>query len=120
MLDEVFERPVGFDLARFWSEWQAEFEASRPRLAVTVRAHPSVFAVLPEVLGDSVRPALDAASDADDDGWRTLVLTFESEVAAAHRLLGFGGGVEVIEPVAVRERIVVDAESALRRYRGVS
>ena len=40
MLAEPVERPAGFDLAAFWRQWSAEFEASRPRLPVTLRASP--------------------------------------------------------------------------------
>src|SRR5438552_3869110 len=103
-------------LAGFWMAWLEEFESSRPRIAVTVRLDQSVFAVLPEVFGDNVRAAMSEASRPDDDGRRTLTLTFESELAAAHRLLGFGGGIEVVEPAAVRERIVHGARTALERY----
>jgi predicted DNA-binding transcriptional regulator YafY len=38
VLAEPSERPAGFDLAAFWQQWSAEFEASRPRLQVTLRA----------------------------------------------------------------------------------
>ena len=37
-LDEAFERPDGFELGWFWDEWSRAFEASLPRIEVTVRA----------------------------------------------------------------------------------
>ena len=34
VLPEAFGRPADFELAGFWAQWSAEFEASRPRLQV--------------------------------------------------------------------------------------
>lgn len=110
---EAVERPADFELSAFWARWSAEFMATRPRLAVVVRAAPEVLAAFPEVFGDGVRQALDNASEPDPDGWRTVTLSFEHEMAAAHRLTGFGGAVEVLEPPQVRELIVATARSIL-------
>jgi predicted DNA-binding transcriptional regulator YafY len=116
VLDEIFERPRDFDLVRYWEEWSADFESSLPTVAVAVRASPTAIAVMPEILGAAVRPALDAAEPADGEGWRRLVLTFEHEDAAAFRLAGFGGGIEVVSPESVRTRLVVAAQATLQRY----
>ena len=43
-LADAFERPADFELAAFWRQWSAEFEASRPRLPVTLRASPRALA----------------------------------------------------------------------------
>ena len=115
-LDERFVRPADFDLARFWALWTADFEASRPRLPVTVRVGPDVFAALPEVLGDAVRATLESAPAADAEGWRVLTLVFDSEAAALHALAGFGGGAEVLAPDGLRCRVVEHAQRTLRRY----
>jgi predicted DNA-binding transcriptional regulator YafY len=117
LLPDLAERPVDFELAAFWARWSADFAASRPRLAVRVRASPTALAALPEVLGDQARAAVRDASAPDGDGWRTVTLTFEHEVAAAHRLAGFGGLVEVLAPQAVRDRLVATAEAIIDRYR---
>jgi predicted DNA-binding transcriptional regulator YafY len=45
-----------------------------------------------------------------------VTLTFEHEIAAAHRLAGFGGRVEVLSPPSVRERLVAAAQGILGRY----
>lgn len=116
-LDERFDRPAEFDLARFWARWTADFEASRPRLPVTVRVGPDVFAALPEVLGDDARATVESAPAADAEGWRVLTLVFESEPAAVHALAGFGGGAEVLAPDGLRRRVVEHAEGTLLRYR---
>lgn len=108
-------RPLGFHLAGFWQSWSREFEDSRPRLPVTLRASPRALAAFPEILGDLVREAI-AAAPPDEHGWRQLTLPFEHERAAAHRLAGFGEHVEVLSPAAVRDELLAAARGILLRY----
>jgi predicted DNA-binding transcriptional regulator YafY len=116
VLAEPFERPDGFELAAFWSQWSAEFEASLPRLQVTLRAAPRALALFGEIFGPACGPALAAALPPDEHGWRVVTLSFEHERAAAHRLAGFGDQVEVLTPPSVRVILVTAAEQILRRY----
>jgi predicted DNA-binding transcriptional regulator YafY len=120
VLAEPFERPPGFDLAAFWRRWSAEFEASRPRIPVTLRASPGALAAFGEIFGQALfisgEPALAAALPADEDGWRVVTLSFEHERAAVGRLAGFGDQVEVQSPPAVRTGLVATARQILRRY----
>jgi predicted DNA-binding transcriptional regulator YafY len=116
MLAESFRRPADFDLARFWAQWSAEFAASRPRIAVTLRASPDALAVFPEIFGQAAGPVLEAALPPDEEGWRTVTLSFEHELAAAYRLAGFGGLVQVLSPLSVREELVLRAREILARY----
>jgi predicted DNA-binding transcriptional regulator YafY len=116
ILAEPFLRPPGFGLAEFWARWSAEFEASRPRIAVTLRASPGAQAALAEVFGDAAGPALASAPPPGADGWRVVTLPFEHEVAAAYRLAGFGDQVEVLSPLSVRDRLVRTARQILTRY----
>ena len=117
-LAERFERPADFDLAAFWRQWSAEFEESRPRLPVMLRASPRALAILGEVFGQAAGPALAAALPPDEHGWRVLTLSFEHERAAAHRLAGFGDQVEVLAPPSVRAGLVATARQILGRYPG--
>ena len=116
VLAEPFERPAGFELDVFWSQWSAEFQASRPQLQVTLRASPRALAVFGEIFGQACEPALQAALPPDEHGWRVVTLSFEHERAAAHRLAGFGDQVEVLTPPSVRAILVTAAEQILRRY----
>jgi predicted DNA-binding transcriptional regulator YafY len=116
VLAEPFEPPAGFELAAFWSQWSAEFEASRARLPVTLRASPQALAAFVEIFGQAAGPALEAALPPDEDGWQVVTLSFEHERAAAHRLAGFGEQVEVLTPPSVRAGLVATAERILRRY----
>jgi len=116
VLPEPFERPADFELAAFWARWSAEFEASRPRFQVRVAASPQALAVFPEVFGLAVMSALEAAAAPGEDGWREVTLSFEHEPAAVYRLAGFGGQVKVLDPTAVRARLLATAREILGRY----
>jgi predicted DNA-binding transcriptional regulator YafY len=116
VLAEPFERPPGFDLAAFWRRWSAEFEASRPRIPVTLRASPGALAAFGEIFGQAAGPALAAALPPDEDGWRGVTLSFEHERAAVGRLAGFGDQLEVQSPPSVRAGLVATAQQILRRY----
>ncbi len=117
VLAEPFERPAAFDLAAFWARWSAEFEASRPRLQVRLTASPRALAVFPEIFGAAAAPALGAAGPPGADGWRMVTLSFEHELAAVHRLAGFGEEVEILDPPPVRARLLATAREILARYR---
>jgi predicted DNA-binding transcriptional regulator YafY len=115
-LADTFARPDGFDLAAFWADWSASFLGGLPKVEVRVRASPGALAAFPEVFGDVVRPALEAAGPPDAAGFREVTLTFEHEIAAATRLAGFGGQVEVLSPASLRTRLIATARELLERY----
>jgi predicted DNA-binding transcriptional regulator YafY len=111
-------RPDGFELAAFWDRWSAAFVTSRSLVDVRVRATATALRIFPHVFGDAGRRAAEAAGPADADGLREVVLTFEEERVAAHRLAGFGGEVAVISPGAVRTELISTARELLARYAG--
>jgi predicted DNA-binding transcriptional regulator YafY len=112
--DEGFEHPSAFNLPSFWKSWCDEFESSRPQVSVTLRVSPSLAKVLtaghPETLMEPPK--------FEPGGWQTLTLTFESIESARARILGYGGAVEVLEPLALRRSVIDFAEQALLRYKG--
>jgi predicted DNA-binding transcriptional regulator YafY len=115
-LAEPVARPAGFDLAAFWATWSAAFEASRPRVEVRLRASPSALGAFPEVFGDGARDAIAVGGPPDPNGWREITLTFEHDVAAGHKLAGFGGQVQVLSPAPVRDWILATAREILALY----
>ena len=116
LLPEQFARPVGFELARFWTDWSREFESSRPSLAVKVRIDPGLWDALPQIFGEAVRARMDAGSAPDMNGWRVIELTFESPAAARTRILGLGAEAEVVEPNEIREAVRAAAIATAARY----
>jgi len=115
ILPETSARPAGFDLAEYWTQWTAEFEASLDRLPVTVRLTSAALAALPQVLGDTTAAA--RATPDSEAGWHRLVLHFDSPLAARRRLLGFGPDAEVLDPEEVREDLAETARRTAARYR---
>ena len=63
-----------------------------------------------------MRDALAAAGSPDPNGWREVTLDFEHDVAAGHKLAGFGGQVQVLSPAAVRDWILGTARETLALY----
>jgi predicted DNA-binding transcriptional regulator YafY len=116
VLSQPCVRPRGFELAAFWDRWSASFTDSRPKVEVEVRASPAALALFAEVFGDAVQAALAAATPPDGHGCREVTLSFEHEAAAAHRLAGFGGQLEVLSPATVRARLRGIARDILSRY----
>lgn len=109
---ERFEYPPAFDLPTFWKSWCEEFESSRPQIPVTLRVSPALAKILAENRPETLMtPPVIAA-----DGWQTLTLTFESIESARTRILGYGGAVEVLEPLALRRSVQDFARQTLARY----
>ncbi|GAA1347769.1 helix-turn-helix transcriptional regulator [Saccharothrix algeriensis] len=111
--DEPFERPAGFDLAAFWADWSARFEERMYPMAVTVRLSPAGLERARALLGQVASRAL--AEVEPEEGWTTARVPVESLEHALGDLLRLGPGVEVVEPVELRDRI----RAALREMAAV-
>jgi len=116
MSDEPFERPVGFNLAAFWEEWCSEHETFLFDYSATVRVAPSFIPELPRYFGGHIHTKIAQAGPPDAEGWIRLELSFESFEAARERILGFGRGVEVLEPRALQRSVLDYAEQIIDLY----
>jgi predicted DNA-binding transcriptional regulator YafY len=101
-LEQQLVRPDGFELAAFWDAWSREFEASLPRVEVTVR------------VSDEVRRFLPGEPRVEEDG--RVVVRFESLAAAYRELLRFGPDVEVLDPPELRDRVARTAREVAALY----
>lgn len=101
----TFKRPRTFDLARYWQESAARFEAELRPLQAHVRVSPKGldclqqsrlrFGPWPVALQDTTAPP----------GWQDIWLPIESIEQGAREVLGYGGDVEVVEPLELRRRV---------------
>lgn len=115
LLDDRFERPEGFDLASFWAESSAAYEREQPRAMVLLRVRDEAVPTLRRLVGDA---AVDRAEVAGPpaSGWRTLRVALDWPDEIPGLLLAAGGDVEVIEPPAIRRRVIELAADALAMY----
>ena len=116
MLPQSFERPADFDLAAFWQKWCADYENDRPRYEVRALVSPSLAARLPRLLQENQPDVLNAPPAAQRDGWQAMTLTFENFETARTRILGFGGAIEVLEPLALRRSMADYAQQIRTLY----
>ncbi len=114
--DKSFERPGDFDLVAFWEEWCTEHEAFLADYTATVRVAPSFIPELPRYFGNHIHTKIARARPPDGKGRIRLDLSFESFEAARERILGFGRGVEVLEPQALRRSVLDYAEQIVALY----
>jgi predicted DNA-binding transcriptional regulator YafY len=112
VLQETFDRPEGFHLAQYWTEWCAHFLPSYP---VTLRISPEGMPHLLQLFGEALGDRL-LRSETDTSGWRTVFLVFETMETARTALLGFGPTAEVVEPKELRANVIEWAAGLLARY----
>ena len=115
LTDEPAERPEGFNLAAFWAGSVARFKTEMPRFEATFRAHASVLHLL-RFAGRFSR--LLEASEPDPEGWALVRMRFQFEEDACGLALGFGTRVEVVEPAALRGKVLRMAEEVVAFYAG--
>lgn len=115
-LEDRFERPHPFDLAAYWAESSAAYEREAPRAEVVVRIRPERQGWLSEAVGHRAMQDAERIDVPDPEGWTHLRLRVEWPDEVSHSLLRMGSGIEVLEPVAVREQILATARRILDRY----
>ncbi len=113
LCDESFERDAEFDLAKFWQDWSRRARQAEEGVAVRLRVAPALQGQMEQGswAGDGA-----GFGEPDAQGWREITLRFHWVEEARQRLMGFGGAVEVLEPLALRRGMQDYAEQILLRY----
>jgi predicted DNA-binding transcriptional regulator YafY len=108
ILDEPSARPADFDLAVYWERSAVEFREKLPRYYATFLASPEVMRWVryrgwrleeETPMGDCVQ----------------VRIRFDVEAEAVQFALSFGGDVEVVEPLELREKVLAGALAILKK-----
>jgi predicted DNA-binding transcriptional regulator YafY len=113
VLDETCRRPPDFDLAAFWEQSAAQFRAHRPGYGARVRVRREIVPRMPYA-GRFAR--IEKTGQPDESGWVEVSLRFDAEEIACEYALGFGTQLEVLEPAALRERVLAAAQRVVDFY----
>ena len=113
-----FKRPRGFDLARFWQQSSARFEAELRRLQVHARVSPRGLKWLSNGRIQAVALPPQDSAPCTRPGWRDVLIPIESIEQGARQLLGFGAELEIIEPTQLRAAVLRQADDVAALYRG--
>jgi predicted DNA-binding transcriptional regulator YafY len=106
VLEEEFGVPEGFELARYWQAYLADFRAYLHRADAVVRLAPAAMARLPG--------ARTVATEAG--GWVRSVVPIESADQACREFLSLGADIEILEPPALRGRLAAAARATAALY----
>ena len=116
ILEEIFPRPKGFDLALHWREACRAYESGVWRGEADIRVHPRDPSLL-EMLGTHVAIAARKSAKPDRDGWIRCTIPIESSAHAVRELMRLGDEVEVVGPPKLRKLIAETATDMARRHR---
>lgn len=102
VLEDQFQRAANFDLFSFWQEWLGIMRDSCRRYPVIIRVNTRYWR---DVL-HHLRFAFAHALDEETDGWREVILHFDSLHDARNQLIQLGGSVQVLTPEPLRLSLV--------------
>jgi predicted DNA-binding transcriptional regulator YafY len=114
ILEDACARPADFDLATHWKNATTTYQDSLPRYAVMLRVEPRAAAWLKQWRSAWLAGPM---GDADADGWVTCRVQFDCEDEACYVVLGFGQRAHVLEPLALRDRILAEADGIVARLK---
>jgi predicted DNA-binding transcriptional regulator YafY len=106
ILPDRFARPIDFDLRTFWESWCRQVEDLQPRYEVKARITSSLGIYLHTTRNRQPDEIILPAAVAENQEWTEVSLDFDSFESARTRILGLGGAIEVLEPLALRMSVM--------------
>jgi predicted DNA-binding transcriptional regulator YafY len=115
VLSDEVRPPDDFDLSTWWRDHTADLRSRLVTGEATIRLAPHAVDRLVEgALPDVMRAVM--AGTEEPDGWVRAVIPIESLIHAEKELLRLGAGVEVLEPLALRDALASAAAGMLEIY----
>ncbi|OLZ62797.1 transcriptional regulator [Streptomyces sp. IMTB 2501] len=114
-LEEVFDPPARFDLARHWQAHTAQLQERLWQGEAEIRISPAGITRLQDVAAQAVLDGVNQGK-LEPGGWRRAVIPIESLAHAEAELLRLGPEVEVLAPPELRERIAASARTVATLY----
>ncbi len=112
VLDTHFERDEAFDLAQYWHTHASEFVANMPTFAFTLRLTAARLQFLNWYASGRF-----TIRDTSPDGAHLMIdLLFSSLEEARMLVLGLGTDAEIIEPEALREAVLLQAQQIVAEF----
>jgi len=109
---QSFNEPDEFDLAVYWKKWCEEQVKNKQAFTIRVRVTPTLAQIL-----DLNQPAtLMSPPMLDDSPWVEMTLEYENFEDARRMVLGYGGAMEVLEPLALRRSLQDFTRQTIKIY----
>ncbi|MFM1654995.1 helix-turn-helix transcriptional regulator [Brevibacillus sp. B_LB10_24] len=115
MLEETFERPVGFDLERYWEQSTDRFKKNLPRYPARLRINEKLRSRIGQERYAKIMRSLEAS---EGSGWLELDIEFETLESACEIILSYGPLVEVLAPEELRAKVVSEVKAIASIYGG--
>ncbi|WP_369386260.1 helix-turn-helix transcriptional regulator [Streptomyces sp. CG1] len=114
-LEEVFDPPARFDLARHWQAHTAQLQERLWQGEAEIRISPVGITRLQDVAAQAVLDGVNQGK-LEPGGWRRAVIPIEGLAHAEAELLRLGPEAEVLAPPELRERIAASARTVATLY----
>jgi predicted DNA-binding transcriptional regulator YafY len=99
-----FTPEPGFELARYWTAYLAEFHRKLYTGYAVIRLSCDGVQRMRHLLSAAAVAAIETAGNADADGWTRARVPIESADQALADFLRLGRDIEILEPVELREQ----------------
>lgn len=111
--NEVFRRPLNFNLAAYWEQSKVEFIQNLPKYDVQVEIHPAIIKRI-NFTGKFVQVI--KTENPNGDKWIPATLRFNDKQEAIEFILGFANKIKVISPKDLPNKVVSMAMSVIDFY----
>jgi len=112
-MEEEFSRPEHFSLSDYWKQSKVNFVQSLPSYKVEVLVAPTIMNRM--TFTDKFVNII-AIGTEQHDSRVPVTLDCNTEQEAITYVLGYGGAMKVVQPQALREKIVQQAKAAIDMY----